>query len=339
MKIRTFENLLCVLAMTFAGCSGGDEFRVIGTVENLGTQNLRVVYYTDKALQMQTTTAIDGQFQFAGNAQKETLLEIFTTDRAPLASLLVKNGQTVKLSLDRSEPSDWKVEGSPESKRLADFVKKNAEVLYGGSAPEINSVVSEYVGSNRDDMISTVVMMKYYDATGNETQCDSLFEIISHDARPDYLCEGVRAMIAAEASYDMATTLMPMNLYTEDDSMMVYRPDEYKGSVVAFSDAEHGNRQMLLGGLRKMRKDYDKKQVAVVEISMAEDTAAWHKSIAADSATWVQAWLPGAVASPAVMALRVPRVPYYVVADSTGRLLYRGVSADDASRVMDDYVR
>lgn len=338
MKIRIAEKCLCMLALAACGCSGGDDFRVIGTVDNLGTQNLRVVYYTDKALQSLTTTAIDGQFQFSGSAPKETLLEIFTTDRVPLASLIVKNGESVKLKIDRNKPWDWKIEGSEKSQRLADFVRKNAGALDGGTADDVNDVVDGYVGANPEDMVSTVVLLKYYDAVGHESACDSLFELISHDARPDYMCDGVRAIIKDDAAYDMEVALMPMNLYTKADSLTIYRPDAYKGTVMAFSDAGQADRKELRTVLRGLRKDYKKKDVAIIELNMAEDTTEWQKTVATDSATWVQAWIPGSVASPAVRSLRVPRMPYYIVADSVGRLLYRGASAGTAEEVMKGYL-
>lgn len=45
---------------------------------------------------------------------------------------------------------------------------------------------------------------------------------------------------------------------------------------------------------------------------------------------WIQAWAPGGVASSRLRRLAVPRVPYYIIADSTATVRYRGSSLKEA---------
>ena len=45
---------------------------------------------------------------------------------------------------------------------------------------------------------------------------------------------------------------------------------------------------------------------------------------------WIQAWAPGGVASPRLRRLAIPRTPYYIIADSTATVRYRGSSLAEA---------
>lgn len=52
------------------------------------------------------------------------------------------------------------------------------------------------------------------------------------------------------------------------------------------------------------------------------------------SAIWLQTWAPGSVASTNIGKLSIPRLPYFIVADSTGAQIYRGPSISTAENTI-----
>lgn len=322
-----------------SACGSSDDFRVLGSVENLGTQNLRVAYRTDKAVKSFTTTAIDGQFSFTGESPQETLVEIFTTDRAPLGYVVVKNGQTVKAHFDRDNRYDVTLKGNGVSSDLAEFMRDNADVLADGSDDEVNALVAGYVGDHTDNMVSTVLMLTQFRSEGHEVEADSLLEMIDPKARPGYLCDAVRASLAERLRYDMSTPVVPFDLYTSADTLMAFNPNGSAVSLLVFTSKGADRSDALVGAMRRLYEEYKSSEVRVVDISLEADTALWHAAIAADTARWVQAWIPGGVAAPGVELLRIPRTPYCVVADSVGSQIYRGYSVEGASAAIADRIK
>lgn len=319
-----------------SACGSSDDFRVLGTVENLGTQNLRVVYRTDKGVESFTTTAIDGQFSFTGQSPKETLVEVFTTDRAPLGYVVIKNGQTVKARFNRDNRYDMTLKGNGVSSDLAGFMRDNAGVLSSGSDEEVNGLVAEYVGDHTGDMVSTVLLLTQFRAGGHEAEADSLFDLIDHEARPGYLCDAVRGAINERLRYDLSTPVVPFDMFTSADTLMSFNPQDAAVSMLVFTSRESERDREFVGAVGDIyRKHKGEPEVCLVDISLSTDTAAWHASVAGDSARWVQAWVPGGVAAPGVSLLRIPRTPYYVVADSAGTQIYRGPSMDEAAGAVD----
>ena len=74
-------------------------------------------------------------------------------------------------------------------------------------------------------------------------------------------------------------------------------------------------------------------------MSMDADTMSWRRNVRADSVSWPTAWAAGAIAAPGVDRLGIPSVPYFIVADSTGRQLFRGRSIKQAEALVDSILK
>ncbi len=319
-----------IITLLCCSCGDNDDFRVLGTIENLGTQNLRVAYANESAVVMVRTTAIDGKFSFTGKAPKETMLEIFTTDRAPLGVLVVKNGQSLDVKIDRTNPYNITVSGNKASEEISKFMRDNSETLSTGTPAQINAIVARYAESHTNSIASTILLLRQFDTYGHEAEADSLFRLIEPKARPDYLVAGVTAVLESQLKYNSDQPVQATSLFTEGDSLMAYNPALSSASLLTFTRERTDS---LTQTLRNLAAKHKKKRLQIVDIALNPDTATWHNAIKADSAKWIHAWVPGALANPALNQLRLPRLPYYIVADSTGRQIYRGASITQAAAV------
>ena len=331
MKFKHIALMVAAM-LGMAGCGDDSEFRVTGTIEGLGTQNLRVIYYTNTGLKSLTSTAVDGKFNFTGNAPAETLVEIFTSDRVPLMRLAIRNGETVEVKIDRAEPYKLTLKGNDVSKRMAAFMRDNRDLLTAGNREAINAAVADYVGRNTKDLSSTILLLTEYDAFGHEQEADSLLNMIDAKSRPEFLTENIEAGLAQRNAAVEHARMLPLRLYTDADSMTTFNTSGSAYSLLIFTRTGRERADSLRYQLSVLMGRTDASRLRVVDISLATDSADWHSQphiLPADK-DGISAWMPGAIASVPVKQLAITRTPYFVVADSAGTQIYRGASLKDA---------
>ncbi len=334
--IRFSFLLIALIGLTMSGCGDDSQFRVTGTVDGLGTQNLRIIYYTTTGIKSLTSTAVDGKFNFTGNSPAETLVEIFTSDRVPLMRLAVKNGETVEVSIDRTEPYKLTLKGNDVSKRMAGFMRDNSDALTRKDHAAVNSAIAAYIRNNTKDLTSTILLLTEFDATGQETAADSLLQLIDTKARPEFLTENIMAGIAARDSVAENSSLIPLRLYTAADSMTTYTAGESDYSLLIFTRNADERPDSMRRQISRIMENMTGKKLRIADISIAADSAAWHSQpeITTESDGYISAWMPGAIAALPLKQLAVTRTPYFIVADSTGAQLYRGQSLAGVRKVL-----
>ncbi|MCM1517622.1 MAG: DUF4369 domain-containing protein [Pseudoflavonifractor sp.] len=322
--------LLVAVVAVVTGCGGGESFTLAGTVEGLGTQPLRLVYVADGRLQTATITAIDGKFRYEGAAKEPAMVEIFGHSGRLVGRAYISNGETVEGEWSVDNPYKVKMKGNGVSERWARFLTDNADSLQ--SPATANRVVSRYVESNHDDLLSALLLMTQFDAASDGIRADSLMRLLTPKARPDALTAGYRTMLAEAGAEPMSRKIMPMTLIDTAGEPFYYNPVRYSLSLVCFTMG--GGRDSVARMLSLLRRDYPERRLGMLEVSLLPDHETWRMSSRRDSARWPQMWAPGGVAHKAFDYLAVPRFPYLIVSDSTSRQLYRGTSLTAASRVI-----
>jgi hypothetical protein len=93
--------------------------------------------------------------------------------------------------------------------------------------------------------------------------------------------------------------------------------------LLYFTDGAGNRRDTIISKITPKFEQYSRRRFKVLDVSMAPDTLDW-KRTAIDTLAWTQVWAPGGVANPQFDNLNIPRLPYYILTDSTGRQVYRG---------------
>lgn len=322
---------MILLSQMLVSCGDNSEFRVAGEITGMGTQNLRIFYYADGAVQSVTSAALDGKFRFAGNSKNPTIVEIFSSNRTFIGRVMVKNGEEINCKFDRNDRYNVSLSGNDVSSEWGKFLRDNAGTFATGDYSLINKAVAGYVAKHRNNMLSTVLLLTEYHVPDNELEADSLLQSIAPEACPEYLVEGFRHQLAEIGSAAARGEIYPMNLYCSADSLYGYNPEKSSVSVLCFTSSGAAQRDSAVAAMRLWSKDYKPSRLQIVDISFATDTAVWHEDIRNDSASWTQCWAPGSVAEKSIERLSIPRTPYFIVVDSLGHQLYRGMSLHKAA--------
>lgn len=321
-----------VLSLAVASCSKASKFTVEGEIENLGDRMVEMDYYDGHGWQRVTTSTTGGHFMLEGSAEEPTMVALRLTGGDKLVDLLAENGDKLKIKMDFKNPASIEISGNDASRDYGRWMADNAKIISARNVSAINRSVADYVGKNRESMTSTLLLLSRFYMPGYEAEADSLLQLIDADARPAELVGNINAMLSHQLSADARGEIKPMNLYSRRDSTYRYYPDDQSYTLFVFSDRQKID--TLTRPLKDVRRRLNDRQLAVIEVSLSPDSVEWRRNIASDSATWVQTWAPGAAAAAPIRRLAIPRVPFFIVADSTGRQLYRGTSVSAALKLL-----
>ena len=338
MRHTLVKTLLTVLISTLVwSCSDDTQFRVEGVVEGLGTRNITLTYVADGHLEQKSMVAIDGKFSLTGSSKDYTIAELTASDRHVIARMLVRNGETLKCRLDKSAPENNEITGNTPSEQWCRFLSENADSL---AMPGVaNALIARYVGAHTGNILSSALMLTQFDARLSQLEADSLIGIIKPEARPESLVDGYRYLLSTVNSGAVNAEVKSFTLESAGDSTERYYPVRFTCTMLAFTGGDDDRRDTIVPLLRRLRTDFNGQRLHIVEVSSAPDSAAWRRSIAADSATWTQVWAPAVASYAPFEPLQLPYFPFYVVSDSIGRVMYRGASAKEAGTKASEYIK
>lgn len=345
--------LLVLMCTALCGCSKDPVFKVEGTLRGGETMNLRAVYYNEQG-EMQTAIfpSDKGKFFIKGQTGRGTMVEILSGDYRPLGRFWAEPGDKIELTLDVKNPANITAKGNDVSERWSTFLRDNARVMGALDPQAKNALVAKYVRQNPDDLVSTLLVLTSYDHSVDPEGGRALLEKISPKAQPDYLVQALSANLARITGGQAAQTLVAFPYLNTADSLDTYNPRHHRHTVLVFTDDASGRPDSLSQALQRLQRGRTARQLAILDFSLCTDTMTWHRQLrqdttvvpralsqqsarcalpaATESTVWRHAWAPGSVAAPALGRMALPRLPFIIVADSTGHQLYRGQSITQA---------
>jgi len=314
-------GISAVLCLAAVACTNNEQFRVNGTIEGNPTINLRIGYYADGAYRTQITAAREGEFEFFGSARQPAVVDIYDYDYRLLGRVYARNGQTLDVKLARSNPFDITVSGDDISSQWADFLRQNVDSLQAGGSTA-NSVIARYIDSHRDNILSTLLLTTAFDSAIQPELADSLLAMIEPTARPSTLTDGYNYLLQRVVSETASEPVLPIRYLDGKDSVRTFSPADKAYSIIIMSDADSWRTDSVVPLIRRIEKEKIK-NLAVLDLGLDTEYGEWKRYTMPDSAEWTQAWVPGGPVAASVERLAVPRLPYYVVCDSTGAQLLR----------------
>lgn len=318
---KTYIALCTAACLGVVACTNNEQFRVNGVIEGNPTINLRVGYYADGAYRTQITAARDGEFEFFGTSRQPAIVDIYDYDYRLLGRLYARNGQTLDVKLARSNPFDISIEGDEISSQWADFLRANADSLQAGGIAA-NNVVARYIDTHRDNVLSTLLLTTAFDSSVQPELADSLLAMIEPTARPSALTDGYNYLLQRVVAETASEPVLPLKYLDGKDSVRTFRPEDSAYSIILMSDADSWRTDSVVPLIRRIKKAKNK-NLALVDLGLDPDIGEWKRYTVPDSADWTQAWVPGGPVAASVERLAVPRLPFYVVCDSTGAQLLR----------------
>lgn len=335
---KVYLIILAVLAIALASCGSDEEFTVHGQLKNPGTDGVILTYYGSRGL---TNASVklqqDGRFLLGGVAPKPSLATLTTADGTLLATLIVKNGDELSVEGDADQPLFITVNGNDDSHQIAQWTKNHAKEIARGDAEAINSEIKNLIIRHPDKRWAAALLATRFVGMGHEALADSLIGLMRPEARTPEILQGFNAVVTAFNPGTAEQKVQAFSLYSRCDSIVTFRPASQRVSLLCFLDADTKARDSIAAQLKNISGQYGSgRRVSLLEISVAADSASWRQSLGTGNPRWEQMWAQGGTASPAIRKLYIPRLPYFVVADSTGTQIYRGSSIKQARSALEN---
>lgn len=322
--------LFVIIAAVCAACGHNDSFtlRVEGG-ENAANLHFVLRYATaDGSIATYTAPANEnGEAVLIGNAPEWTLASILQEGGVQLAIFPIRNGEDATVRLNADATSVEKVEGTKTIERFYEFLESNNDRPY-------NANIEAYVADNPDDVVSGALMVLYYDSRDNERRADSLFTSIRSEARPISLTRNFAGTYGTELARAADPRVFPFKLFTvAPDSLRTIRFNEHSYTLFAF--VERSGNPAMADSLTALQWLNPRKRLQIVEVSPASDSAAWRAAISSDPDTIrrLRGWTPSFASSPQFRRMSVPRLPFFILADSTGAQIYRGGTLPNVEQI------
>ena len=349
--------ILCVGVLLLSGCGGkSHEFSVEGTLNNLGGRPVYAVYSTESGIVVDTLRPQNGYIAFKNSSAELIPIQFYYFDKTPFTQIYVQNGDRIELSGDGQDPFGLKVKGSSLNKELFKFNQENKELLqtwlaernasasvsrtprYEQLCRELQGVVADYVGKHRDSPVSAILLSNYLLGEADQARCDSLIALLD----PGVLAGGAGVPLVRYREFEntlKADSVLPyLSLVTVADTSWIIDAQEARATLLCFWAAETAGTRSYETFLGDMAARYDT-AVQVIDVSLDRDSAVWRRTVSPDTVQWTRLWAKGGYLYAGVKWLDIHRLPYLLVADSTGRVVARGLSPDSTRACIDRMIK
>ncbi|MGN1246858.1 MAG: DUF4369 domain-containing protein [Muribaculaceae bacterium] len=330
--------IVAAVALLCAACSS-DHFTIEGAIADGGTQNVRVIYATDDGYECAWVTMQEGRFTYQGVSEELVPVWVCNQQKKVIATVLLKNGDDVKIEGSLAAPYSTKVSGTDANEEWSEFIVAHSDDFSNENYAATDAAIEEYIAANQGNVVSTLLLMGNYSDLTNKKKVDALLAKIEIDARPESVMRGFYAMQAMRADLTDKDRMATMTLWSDRDSMENVRPYGTSLSIYYFWNPDDRMRYNDFHTIKDFGKELNSKRLQIVDVNLDSDTLRWKSILRNDSASWRRYWAVGGVVNNYVRSLNLTSTPYYILADSTGRMLYHGDNFAAARKLIENKLK
>lgn len=323
--MKKIHLLLLLLAAMLASCNS-DSFKIDGTLVNLYGTSIRVVLVTDSGMVDESVDVDEkGKFSFKGQSDQPAIVSLMKNRGDAFATVVVANGDHLKLKGDVSKPLGVKVKGNRLNEDWQLFRDEHKAFYTDQNPSRLDAAIEKYVHEHPDDMLSTVLLLVDYSDHGNRDKLGKLLKDINIEARPESLTRlfVVDPLNSKKVNLPRLTTL---TLWKHGGGFEEVKLTDRMTLLTLWAQPQK-DRNAVRTQVQALQ-DKTGGKVRVIDVLAESDTLRWHQTIAGEE--WVHYWAPGGPLEQGVQSLGITTLPWYAVSDSTGLIVYSGPNLNEA---------
>ncbi len=319
-----------ISAFFISSCSGSREFRLDAVTDDIGTQNVSLIYYSGGSYHIKSIPAIDGQFSLSGSLSAPTFVEVYTNSGALLGECIIDGGDVIKARFSKLNPENIKIEGNKDAEQLAEFLKENHQLIDSIDTAGLNQAIESFIKKDPKRFVATVLLSRYFTVQGYEQTALELIQLIPNKYRKDQFSLGFEQLLNRSIESD-SITINQFRAFSHKDTVTSFSPTGTKINLLMLTDNDTRSADSIKEMLSVLRAGDPKvDSLRIVDLGCDRDTMLWHSSLRSlpedypDNIT--RLWLNAGMATEEVALTAPTTIPFFILTDSTGRLLYRGQS-------------
>lgn len=325
---------LAVVAAMMCACDNS-KFSIVADIENMGNQNVHVVFLGDSGVHDSFIPTQDNKFGIEGNSQELTVVSVLDSQNKPLFRVAVRGGEKVKVTGDLRKPHEYECEGSETAQEWMKFEKEHAALYDTPDRTALDRAIEQYVHDNPSSVVSALLLVHDYSDQGSD-QAKKLLASLDESARPASLVSSMQQLHDAATARPI-TQLHPMMLCGTTGDFEALQPATSRSTFIYWWLENNPARHAQVSAIRQIASKHGG-DVTVADVSLAPDSIGWQYIIKSDSAAWKHYWAPGGILDPSIRDLHITSVPLCIVTDSMGRQLYRGNDIPAAQKALEKYL-
>ena len=317
--------LLLSIVVMLASC-GSDSFKIEGAITNLDGGTLKVIYIGDSGV-VDELVNLDKKrkFSFEGHSAQPALVSLLNRQGKPLAMLVAANGDYLKVNGDASKEMGIKVKGNRLNEDWQLFRIEHKSFYTDINPSRLDAAIEKYVRENPADILSTVLLLADYSDYSDRNKLKTLLDGIEAQARPKSLAQMMESRAKGNRLAGHLPRLATLNLMALDGDFEEIKLTSQTTLIHLWANPQSG-RRMVIDKLKGLGET-----IRVLDVLAESDTLRWGQTIADDPEGWKHYWAPAGPLEQGLQLLGFTSLPWYVVTDSTGLVVYSGSSLDEAS--------
>lgn len=328
--------LFITLTLVLVSCeTRSGYFKIDGRFLNLN-QGEFYVYSPDGIINGIDTIKVNGgRFTYETPCEKEgTLILIFANySEQPV---FAEPGKTADIKADASHLKEMEVKGTTSNKLMTDFRKQIANT----SPPEAAKYASQFVKDNPKSIVSMYILRRYFlqGSTANPAEASALADIMLKEQPDNIRLKKLKNDIDRIKTGTTGNNI-PSFAGTDINGNTV-RNSEIHGKVaVIYTWASWGYESTNIIKQLKTLKNEAGNKLAIIGISLDANVEDSKRIIRRDSVQWPNICEGQLFESPIIKKLGMQTVPDNIVINPQGKIVARGLAAEDLKKQIEKLLK
>lgn len=334
--IKILRTLSICMLLLSTGCIKNESKLLFDLPEEMNS-TFRVMYYaSDKrgGMALENVAVIaKGKGELKCPTRNPMLIYLYpATGKVDPIVLYAERGDEIKISGNSPDPSTWAIDGNDMARMLSAWRAANTATLKKNTPADTNKAVAQYVSGNPSSPLSPFLLLTVFSRRDDET----LFRRLWYSLDAEALGKNW-SRLAARADIPSGSVATPgrlksMALRSLANGIDTIRPDSADATLLFFWNNGMADRRLRFDSIKALAKEFpDSSSRIIADVCLDPDSLGWRAPLRSDSLERVaRLWAPAGLADRRLMALGVPRTPFFIVFSHDGHQRYRGDDISEA---------
>jgi Peroxiredoxin len=339
-------------------CGNSDFYSISGEIKGLVHPDLYVVTPKDSvSFHLDTISVEKGKFTYKGKTEQMQPVVIYMETGNVWITVWIKNGESISLKGDANYPELILAKGNEINDLLSEFKEENKSLiqergdlrdkelqtqnLNDDLNLDLSDVSTSFQIKNLDlvlknkaedfvrlhpaSVASLVLIQDYIVDMEDARSLQVYLDLLQGDAREDALYHKLKELISRKSVTAEGNLAPEFSLHTTSNDTITL--DKYRGKylLVSFVASWCQVCEADYDSLSIVRKDFSKKNMELLTVSLDENSADWEKIIEERKFDWDQVIENKGRASEIVVNYKINSLPTHYLIDKEGIIVGSGV--------------
>lgn len=332
-----------IVSLCLTGCIKNRFTIEVKLADNVNKTFTTLHYASDSKKGWVLETAVqvvNGQGKAELQTRNPSIVYIFNGTNTPVTFFYAERGDKIEITGKGQNPALWDISGNKINDQLTEWRKANSALLSKirpgdkPAAEALNKAVEKYVLANSDNPVATLLLLEYFDRRTDESGFRKCWSKLHGKAKDgEWLDVVSRNDMLNIADSDALPKMLVLNTVETGCDTIRF------GSVPVLLNFSRSNIESYRDDIKELRlvasESGDSASRVIANISLEPDSLMRWQNARSDSlSNVVQGWTPLGISDSQLHALGVTRIPYLIVVDGKGKVIYRG---DDTKKAVQEF--